>query len=329
MERWTEEETEFLKQNYKHMSYIEIGKILNRKDSAIRAKCFDLGLIKNDRWTKEQIELLKQKYQEIPSTDLAKIFNKTKTAVNVKAKKLGLKKSKYICDYSFFENIDSEEKAYWLGFIYADGWISVNKKTNSGVLGIELQIKDIAHLKKFNKSLNGNYKISTRERIYALSSYKEKLNKLCCIRIFSIKMVNDLKKLGVNQNKTYDIKFPFFINDNLMPHFIRGFFDGDGCVRLRTRYNKKDKKKVEYPICDIVCYEKSFLEELRKYIYEKYDIHSYIYPEKNLFRIYIHKYIDTIKFVDLLYENASIYLERKYSIYQKIKNIVATDCLTA
>nr|DAG90196.1 MAG TPA: endonuclease [Crassvirales sp.] len=50
----------------------------------------------------------------------------------------------------FFSVIDTEEKAYWLGFLYADGFISASGNT----VGLSISLKDIDHLKKYNNALN-------------------------------------------------------------------------------------------------------------------------------------------------------------------------------
>ena len=151
MKRWTDKETQYLKDNYDKKNFAEISAVIDKSEGAIRAKCFDLGLIKKDKWNEEDIEYVKKNYSIMPTKDIAKILNRTESAVQIKARRLGLKKYPYNCNYRFFETIDTEEKAYWLGFIASDGWISINKNTNSGTVGIELQVSDIDHLKKFNK----------------------------------------------------------------------------------------------------------------------------------------------------------------------------------
>ena len=77
------------------------------------------------QWTSEEIDFLKENYETTSKVDIANKLNRTPTAIKVKANKLGLKKpEKYYYNHDFFENINTEEKAYWLGFIYADGSIS-------------------------------------------------------------------------------------------------------------------------------------------------------------------------------------------------------------
>lgn len=326
MKRWTTEMVEYLIQNYEEKSFSEISNILNKSESAIRAKCHDLNLVKKDRWTEADLFYLSENYSSLSTKDIAKKLNRTESAVQIKAKKLGLKKYSYTCNHDFFESIQTEEQAYWLGFISADGWISISD-TGSGVLGIELQRGDIEHLKKFNKCIQGNYKIDTFEKTCSLSS-KESRNKMCRIRIYSKKMVNDLINLGITSHKTYDMPYPK-IDANLLPHYIRGYFDGDGCVRLRT-YTTSQGEVVKYPICDITSHDKIFLEHLREDIYNKKQICSYIYPDKTNYRLYTHAREHSLSFLKYLYHNASIYLDRKFKIYQEIIEYEQTrNCLAS
>ena len=120
MNYWTTKETEFLKKNYSSMSYKNISKILNKTEGAIRAKCFDLSLVKNDRWSAEELSYLKHNYSILHTSEIANHLNRSTNSIKIKARKCGLKKYPYNCDYLFFKEINTEQKAYWLGFIYAD-----------------------------------------------------------------------------------------------------------------------------------------------------------------------------------------------------------------
>lgn len=121
---------------------------------------------------------------------------------------------------SVFEVIDSEEKAYWLGFIYADGYIS------NGEFGVHLSIKDEEHIKKLKSFLeftgNIRYKKGTQS---------------CGIAFRNKKIIGDLKKLGVVERKSKVLTFPTEaqVPQYLIRHFIRGYVDGDGYVG----FNKK------------------------------------------------------------------------------------------
>lgn len=326
MERWTSEEEKYLINNYMTTMYCDIAKVLNKTENAIRVKCFDLNLVKNNAWSSDEIEYLKENYNKKNIKEIAKYLNRTENSVRLKANRNGLKKSQYNCDYDFFKNIDSEEKAYWLGFIAADGWVTVKELSNAGTVGIELQYRDIVHLKKFNKSICGNYKIDILDKTCKISSNPDKIHKMCRIRVCSIDMVNDLCKFGITKDKTYNFHLPN-LNEDLMRHFIRGYFDGDGCVRIRTR-KLSSGEPVQYPLCDFSSVDINFLEELRQYIYDKLNICSYIYTEESgCRRLCIHKNEHTMVFLNYIYNDSKIYLDRKYEIFLSIINHTTHESL--
>ena len=312
---WSSDDVEFLKSNYATMMYSDMSKKLNRSEGAIRAKCFDLNLVKKDAWTESELEFLKSNYSEMSNKEIADFLKRTENSVHLKANKLGLKKSPYYCNYRFFENIDTEEKAYWLGFFYADGWVTINQKTNSGVAGIELQVGDINHLKKFNKSIGGNYKITTRTREHEFEGRIIRSDE-CCIRVFSRSMVDDLINHGVIQNKSYKLEFPN-IDESLYPHFIRGHFDGDGSIF----YSKGPDGKYRTN-CNCVSVYKPFLDRIREILY-KQGIYSHIcisskaskeqYYDLYCLSISDHKSVE--KYLYYIYGNANVYLDRKYKRY--------------
>lgn len=125
-------------------------------------------------------------------------------------------KRKYFVNENFFEKIDAEEKAYLLGFLFADGFIG----KNLSYIEITLHKKDIEVLENFVKNLYYNDRpINTVK-----PTYKR-------VVINSVKMVNDLINLGCLNNKTFILKFPN-IEAQYYRDFIRGYFDGDGSVGI-------------------------------------------------------------------------------------------------
>ena len=259
------------------------------------------------QWKEEEIKYLIDNYKIKTNREISEVLGRTKTAIDVKANKLGLKSSKYYYNEKYFEKINTEEKAYWLGFIYADGYV-VHSGIYGKEFGIELQAKDINHLKKFNKSVNGNLKINKFKKKCNLNN---KTYDMCSIRIYRKNFVESLEKWGVIENKTFDIKFPN-INEELIRHFIRGYFDGDGCVT-------KNKEYIKY---DFTSGNISFLEELRCILY-KNNIKSYIYKEKeNTYRLCIGGMLNCDIFYNYLYKDSNIYLDRKFnkknSIYDEL-----------
>ena len=227
---------------------------------------------------------------------------------------MGLKKSPYFCDYHYFDTIDTEDKAYWLGFLTADGWISKSAKTGSGVVGIELQYGDMGHLKKFNKSIKGNYQVVDRWRPCLISTKDtEKLHHTCVIRIFSLIMYKTLERIGFSNNKSYNFSIPTMQND-LIRHFVRGYFDGDGCLCFTNQSFHVGfdtaSENLNYGIVDIL--------ESRGF---KFSNNNYINNfGTTMYRININGMDEKIDFLDWIYQDSSIYLDRKYKKYLKVKN---------
>lgn len=324
-EKWSEEELRYIKDNFQKMTHEEIGKVLNRTTKAITAKCFDLNLYKKEfPWTIEEEEFVKQNYFEMKTAEIAKILNRTTNAIELRAHKFGLKKSPYSCNYHYFDNIDTEEKAYWLGFLTADGWISINTKANAGVTGIELQYGDIEHLRKFNKSISGNYKITDRWKFCPLSKYKDKKNHTCLVRIFSLSMYQSLVRLGFSDNKTYNCHIPK-IKDELLRHYIRGYFDGDGCFSFGEKtFSVRFCMASENLKKDLL-----YILEGRNYSIYKYEYISQYDTQTYSFELSTTH--DKVDFLNWIYKDSTIYLNRKYYKYLQVieKYSEPNNCLAS
>lgn len=324
--RWSIDEIAYLKENYSKQSTKEIAKALNRNLSSIRSKASELKLKSytdiTRQWTDEDLEFLKANYLDMTHKEMANYLGKTKCAVDLKLSRLGLKKEKYTYDKSFFEHIDTEDKAYWLGFIYADGY--VRKACYCNELGIELQWRDHKHLRNFNKAINGNVQVTKRERKNPFK--KDAIISTCQIRLYSKAIVDSLVRYKLHNGKSYDITFPNDIPQSLLRDFIRGFFDGDGCIS----FDSNKRKTISLDFC---CASRGFLESLRSELY-KSGIHSYIIHEKaysdfdlknateingvfykNTYRLYIKGIANTLRMIEYLYgHNPNTYLHRKYKI---------------
>jgi len=154
--------------------------------------------------------------------------------------------SRYSLNERYFKNIDTGNKAYWLGFMAADGCV-VNKKGRR-YLYIELSEKDRCHLKAFKKE------IEFEGPIYEMKA-RGRSKPSCKIQVGSSRMVLDLVKWGIVQNKTIFLKAPD-IDPKLYHHWIRGMFDGDGSISLRKDGNLAGeffgtKKVIEFIVKNI------------------------------------------------------------------------------
>lgn len=201
-------------------------------------------------------------------------------------------------DEHVFDNIDTEEKAYWLGFLFADGCL--NKRDNS--FELSLAEKDKEHLEKFNIFI----KHSRNIKIKKINLNGKIFNCYRCS--FNSKHLCDtLKSYGCVPQKSNILKFPnidLFNNKSLIKDFLRGYFDGDGCI---THINK-EHTRIAIKICGTI----DFLNEYQKYL-----------PLKKIYKIYKTHSVPELAFNDntalnickFLYNGCSIYLKRKYELY--------------
>ena len=138
----------------------------------------------------------------------------------------GLNKSrahqKYTVDESYFETIDSERKAWLLGFIASDGNVCISKQRRH-TLGIGLAWKDVEILETIKAELKFSGSVRRVRMTYRGADYF-----MAMLSLSSVKIVHDLIALGVMPNKSLVLQ-PWPGPTELMPHYWRGVFDGDGC----------------------------------------------------------------------------------------------------
>lgn len=209
---------------------------------------------------------------------------------------------KYKFNEDYFENIDSEDKAYFLGFIVADGCIS--DKTNT----IKIIQKETDILYVFKKYINSEGVVFT-----------SKSRNISSFSVSSDKTKNDLENLGIHSNKTSVVKYPT-IPDNLQNHFMRGVFDGDGCITLRT--DKRDsQQRGQVNICsgslDFIKEYYNKLVELAK-LTGKNKIRC---PKGTYYVVDWGGLSDVENIYQFLYTNSTVYLKRKKETFEKVISI--------
>lgn len=219
----------------------------------------------------------------------------------------------YTLNENFFETIDTEEKAYWLGFIYADGYIT-KRKHGQSVLGIKLGIKDIEHLRQFCSHIGTNKPVNiyTEKTQYSTVEY-------CAQFIISNKIVADLEKLGVSCKKSLVLKFPENLEISLVHHFIRGYFDGDGSVFIR---NIPKYGKIYHYLGISICGTENFLMGIKENL-EFVRKSSIIFKDKrekneskDIFNMKLFSNVRCKSFYDYIYKNSHTYLNRKKEIFE-------------
>lgn len=195
---------------------------------------------------------------------------------------------KYYFNESYFKKINTEDKAYFLGFLFADG---CNFKKESKV-ALTSHIRDEYIIKKLMKCL----------RLDKPPQYR---NKYCRLQINSPEICKDLENLGCVPRKTFKLKFPK-IKKNIRHHFIRGYFDGDGCISYT-----KGSNRLNFSICST----EIFLRQIQKIFIQEIGLNKTKIKTINSNCIKLLRYsgnINCVKIKDYLYKNSSIYLKRKY-----------------
>ena len=200
----------------------------------------------------------------------------------------------YTLDTHFFDSIDTEEKAYFVGLLLSDGHIS---KRNV----IMLTMKDLDIIQKYKDAIKTNKDI--RKDRYG-NYYLNITSKSMCMR---------LREMGFHNRKSYEFdinKILQFIPNNLIHHFVRGMFDGDGSIRIyKYEYVKNPQYHLGYTgLYNVVSFVKKYLGLHTKTVKESDLTYTCVTACKE----------DILRIFELLYKDATVYIDRKYEIFNKI-----------
>ena len=208
---------------------------------------------------------------------------------------------------NYFESIDTEAKAYFLGFILTDGNIFYPQNNREALVSITQNESDKYILDIFKNEVKTNRNISFDGR------------GACYIAVSSNKMAMDLSKYGIVPNKSL-IKQLFFIDPLLMRHYIRGIFDGDGNITSSITLGEKGARhrhKISF------CGPYIMMEQIKQYISYALNITSdpliYTYSNRNLSEVKWGSIEDIYKIGEWFYRDSTIFLRRKYNTYMAFK----------
>lgn len=203
---------------------------------------------------------------------------------------------------NYFENIDSRDKAYWLGIMYSDGCVC---ERANGSYSISLEMIDKEHVVKFRDALSAtDHKIST---IIHKNFNNAKLS--YSIQIWDKKMAKDLIKLGCVPRKSFHLSSVPNIPQEFVYDFIRGFADGDGCIC----HNKSSDSYV----FKLTGASPLFLKEIMRVL--EIDRLSLNQCTKTSYQVTSGKRDDIYRILTALYEHSTeiTRLDRKYNKYQE------------
>lgn len=268
--------------------------------------------MKRREFTEEEIESIKIEMQNgIAKSALAKKYNTAYITFKKRLEEWGIplgktgsvggRKKQYSVDSDFFSKIDTEAKAYLLGFLYADGYV-----TGGNSIGLSLATVDLSHVEKFRSDIQATYPIHNyeTETSYGLAKYSRLL-------VNDKKMYSDLVNHGLVERKTNIIVFP---EKSILPehihHFIRGYFDGDGSM--------SGLKKDTY--CIKICGTESILRAFESY-FPIGDNERKLYQRKEgqiVRSLDISGKYQIKACIEYMYKDATVYLDRKYIKTQSV-----------
>lgn len=263
------------------------------------------------KWTDEENKLLAELYPHTITSELIGIFNRSSDAIQKHAEESRIYKSKeykfaqaivrgnlashprtYELNHNYFHDIDTPEKSYFTGLIWADG--CVIKKREQYKVNLTLKNEDgylLHYLKEVTLSEYPIYETGIA-KMYSVAS-----------KI----MFHDLVSHGITPMKTYCADTPIGIPNDLVSHFIRGVFDGDGCIMVRHNKYRSVDIVGTYNFC-------VWLQE----VFDKYlNIKAGVYKNGSVFSVIFSKKRDVTNYKNWIYGNCGKYfMTRKYKKFE-------------
>ena len=310
--------------------FMETGEATSKIAKKLGVKAWKLNIFIKEKYNVDikaySRKKLNEKYEKIyqeftvsdePLNKIAKRYHISQknlsNYISQRAEILGLNDNivynlKYKVNENAFSVINTEEKAYWLGFIMADGY-------NSGDhLQVTISQNDYNHLKKLRSFLKADNMIYHRPKDHTVN-----------LTVSSQKICLDLAAVGCVKGKTYCQGFPCYssMHPRLWRHFVRGYIDGDGCLTQViyqdvTSVNSIARKMEKIGIAIKM---KKTAEAMQKAI--KVMTGGVAFPSlyhdtnggKDQYELYVEGQTAVRTFLDCMYKEATVYLDRKYKRY--------------
>lgn len=200
--------------------------------------------------------------------------------------------NKYKVNENYFDIIDNENKAYWLGFLMADGY-------NSGKF-IRVDIQDEGHLDKLRDEIYPNKDMPVRKKLSPTNK------NVFYLTIQNSKFVSDCEKIGLVKTKSHIVKYPD-IDKYFDRHFIRGLFDGDGCLTYSMDGNYRRYTFSIVGSYDMISIVKDKISSIGVVVKFR--------KSKSIYELHIRGNRQIIKALEWMYDNSIIHLERKFIKY--------------
>lgn len=260
---------------------------------------------------KEYIIRIYYEHKNLTYKDLMKYLKVSQRVLSSVMKEYNINsrlKNRYIINSNYFDDINTDEQAYILGFIYADGYVGDEKHNN-----IVITSKDKDIIEKISKAINytGDIRI-TKPGGYENSKEGYSLN-------FSDKQIASVlrNKYNLQPNKSLILNELPNIKDELFGAFLRGYFDGDGSIGIHKNKSYKNGKLYEYnQLCFTLIATELFINNLiKKLNIKNYSISNSKTLEMKYLKIKSKK--ELFYLYKIMYDNATISLNRKREIWNK------------
>lgn len=265
---------------------------------------------------KEYIVSIYYKYKEKTVKELREKLNISSRAFGEIAKEYKIptqRRNRYTLNEDYFEQIDSEEKAYILGLIYADGFLGEEPYNN-----LVLNLIDKELLVRVASAIEFSGEIRKCKR-GGFENSKESYS----LNFSSAKIATDLRKHGVYQKKSLSLSNLPNLNEGLKRHFLRGYFDGDGTISMSINRRKYKGKEYQYlkAVMLIIATEPFIKELIKEFKITSYNIANSKTPEMKYLRI--SKKDELFRFYQLFYKESTIYLDRKKTKWDEVMSALA------
>ena len=273
---------------------------INKVDEAVRQQ------IVQDYKTGKSMRQIEQDYKVTRST-----VSKYLTNLGIKTV-AGNHHRLYNHNEFYFHDIQAEHPAYWLGFMFADGYIINNEERyGQDQFGLSLALEDKEMINLFKQDLEATNPIHEYER-----NTHTKGQPLCRIQLTSQQTVDDLIFYGCTKQKSRTLQPPKNLPEKVIHHFIRGFFDGDGSITKVKNERYKITDGYAYGINITTTYA---MAEWLQYFFEMGSIVKDNRRETTYYYS-LGGHRQVIKFYHILYDTATIYMPRKFLRFQELLN---------
>jgi hypothetical protein len=273
----------------------------------------------------EKIDLVTLYLDGASIKELSKKYERAESSVRDLIKRRGIKlrpltevNRKFEVHENFFDVIDTDEKAYFLGFLYSDG----NVKTNKNMVVLALKESDREILERLNELIHV-------DKPLFLEKNKRDGNRenTVGIRICNKNITEKLIKHGCHSNKTFTLTFPEWLEESLYSSFIRGYFDGDGYIGIirDSRRDRNGNQYEKYYHKFTLTGNEVFLKGVADVLKQKLEVNTSFeirHKDRNngIVTMTVKGGNQIKKLYGFLYSDSTLFLNRKHEVFKQIKN---------